>query len=169
MSLRDHVEKLTLFLERGNAELVVLASEMKELRRSFASLRGAALQEGADKMREIAESARARDAEREKIAAELQQALRLDEPFCVSRLLPHLPPDLARRLDTARKAIKESAIELRTEAAVGQRLLEFAASAQEALMCRLLKLQEVETRGYDRQARVTTSAPASGRLVKGVL
>ena len=169
MTLRDQVEKLIGCLERSSNELAELAVKMREQRSAFSSLAGNELQTAVSALQALADRARANDVERDAIAAELEKLLKVGTPFEVSRIIPKLPRDLARRLDDVRNRAKRAAIELRTEAAIGQRLLEFGASIQETLMKRFLKLQEVETRGYDRHARLKKTDPTSGRLVKGVL
>lgn len=169
MTLREQVGQLVSCLERSAAEMSELGAKMKEQRKAFASLRGSELQAAVDSLRGLADRARAHDKEREAIAARLEEILQIGKPFEVSRILPHLPKDLAGKLDDARNLAKKAALDLRTEAAVGARLLEFSAGIQEMLMQRFLKLQEVETRGYDRHARLTKNDQTSGRLVKGVL
>lgn len=169
MSLRDRVEQLIRCLERSADELTELGAKMREQRAAFSSLSSGKLEGAVAALQELADRARKHDAERETIVADLESALGIGAPFVVSRILPRLPRDLARRLDDARNRAKKAAMDLRTEAVVGQRLLEFGASIQETLMKRFLKLQDVETRGYDRNARVTKTDPTSGRLVKGVL
>ena len=169
MSLRDHVEKLILCLENTAAEMDRLEQQMREERQHFVSLRGEQLLQAVETLRTLADSARARDQERDQLGALVRDTLQIEGTVTISRLSPRLPPDLAKRLRTVGSHAKQQAERLRVEAAVGQRLLEFARQTQEALLRRMLKLEQQQAEGYDRNARKTSTATSGGRLVKGVL
>lgn len=88
----------------------------------------------------------------------------------VTRIAASLPPPAGRTLRAAADVVTGLARQVRTEVALGQRLLRFTARAQEGLLSRLAAEGDAGIHGYDRRARAMVGLPGrvpAGRLLDG--
>jgi len=86
----------------------------------------------------------------------------------VTRVCGALPPDQARALRAASDEVTLLAKQVREETALGNRLLQFAQSAQTGVDAQVLEAANSgRTPGYDRNARNVHGSRAAGQLVDG--
>lgn len=143
---RDAVRELTGLLEQEARALDDVYRGQHRSRLAFVARRGDELQAALLALQPAADALRELEQRRAAAAAKVGEAR-----APVSELLPRVPADLRPALAAAAERVRHAAHRVRLESSVGQRLLEFAGRAHEAMLQALLRGSEL--RAYDRHAR----------------
>ncbi|MCY2957200.1 MAG: hypothetical protein NT107_09210 [Planctomycetota bacterium] len=178
MSMREIADQLIQSFDVSTHLLDAMRVELEQRRAHWVSARPSTLATPAQMLEASAKQLATEDVRRGKLlatAASLLPALpgldAAQRRVTVSRIAPELPFGLAARLRQSAAMATKAARAVRGEVALGTRLLAFAARAEDSMLSDLAK-QQVDTNGYDRNARrvstalVTGTTPA-GRLIDG--
>lgn len=182
MSLVDLTERLARSLNLSADLMAKLHEGLVEKRTCWVSARPSAVEAPVQLLEDLAAQISAEKQQQEAWLAEAADSL--PNPghlpaerrrVNVSVLCRHLPDTVARRLSEASKRAVTAAHEVRTEQALGDRLLRFSQRAHDGLLQNVaqnLGTANDDVGGYDVQARrvhgtLVGTAPTTGSLIDG--
>ncbi len=174
MSAPDQAERLIRSLRFTTNLLRQLEQGLRQRRTAWISARPSELEAPATDLEALANELRAEEQRRGELIAGLEQLLPLpgalpgrELKITVSLIAPHLPAPLGHRLRAAAAEATAAAAAVRTETALGGRLLDFSRRAHDSWLRGVAAEQHAPT-AYDRNARRIGGAGA-GNLVDGRL
>jgi hypothetical protein len=167
MSAHDLFRRLIRALDDETRAVQELAARLGRARLSFVALRPGELDAAVRALAPDAERAQAAAARRGEAWQAAAAAVALEPGAKLRDLVARAAPELRAQLERSGRAAVAAAGALRVETGVGARLLDFSRRSHEAMFLDLVEADT--TRGYDRQARGTTHAAGTGRLISGTI
>ena len=182
MSLVDLTERLARSLSVSADLMSKLHDGLVARRTSWVSARPSSVEEPVQALEELAAKISAEQQQQQTLLATAAQSLpnpnkvRAERrSINVSLICRHLPKDAAQRLNAASQKAVSAARLVRTEQALGDRLLRFSQKAHDGLLHNVAQnigTTNDDVGGYDMQARrvhgtLVGSAPTTGSLIDG--
>jgi hypothetical protein len=167
MSVRELIEELTAALGQEAERQDRVREAMVAMRDAFASVRPDRIEQGMPTLASVGQQAAEVTECRERVCAQLAEQLGIRGEMTMTKLLPHVPADLVRRLSAAAEKARAAAHRTRVESRVGERLLELSGRLHRQLLTGVEEPDGATI--YDAKARPRQTAARRGTVVEGVL